>query len=115
MTEPLPPSLPRGARRLEPSELAGHACTLGIVLGLTPTEALVAVGIWLGIGDKQIADWLERSVPTVHTHLQAIYRKLVDQGISRGRVALAVAVERSVAPSRNMDEADESDGGVRHA
>lgn len=64
-------------------------------LTLSPTQALVALGIWRGMSEKQIAGWIERSPATVHSHLRAIYQRLRAEGVT-GQVQLALAVERVI-------------------
>jgi len=59
-------------------------------LTLSPTQALVALGIWRGMSAKQIAGWLKRSESTVQAHLRVAYARTGH----RGQVALALAVER---------------------
>jgi DNA-binding NarL/FixJ family response regulator len=67
--------------------------TIQLQLGLSPAQAAVALGVWYGLSEKQIASWLNRSVHTVHTHLRAIYERGHDDGCI-SQVRLAIAVER---------------------
>lgn len=62
-------------------------------LELSPAQAAVALGVWYGLSEKQIASWLGKSVHTVHTHLRAIYERCHDDGCI-SQVRLAIAVER---------------------
>lgn len=73
--------------------LAEHAALLGMHSPLSPTQAMVAVGIWLGLGEKQLAGRLGKSPDTVHQHTRAIYQRFGQLGFE-GRVGVAVMVER---------------------
>lgn len=73
--------------------LTEHAALLGKHSSLSPTQAMVAVGIWLGLSEKQIAGRLGKSPDTVHQHTRAIYERFGQLGFE-GRVGVAVMVER---------------------
>jgi len=66
-------------------------------LRLTRTQAIIAIGIWQALPEKQIAAGLQRSTATVHQHTRAIYAQLAESGFV-GRVGVAVAVERVLGP-----------------
>ncbi|MDZ4257836.1 MAG: hypothetical protein U0974_08925 [Gemmatimonadales bacterium] len=75
------------------SFLSEHAALLRKHLPLSPTQAIVAVGIWLSLPEKQIAAGLGKSSATIHQHTRAIYAQFGQLGFA-GRVGVAVAVER---------------------
>lgn len=63
---------------------------------LPPAMAEIAVGIWYGLSEKQIATWLGKPRNTVHEHLRRLYR---DQRWPEMtcRVTVALAVERELS------------------
>lgn len=77
-------------------------------LGLSPTQSLVAIGIWLGLSETQIAVWLGKKRPTIHSHIRTIYQKLEALGLQHGQAAIVRAVERAVKgadPAAEQDQA----------
>ncbi len=64
-------------------------------LPLSPTQAVVALGIRFGLTEDQVGTWLERSAATIHTHVRKIYERLRPLG-HVGRAGLVVAVERAL-------------------
>ncbi len=64
-------------------------------LPLSPTQAVVALGIRFGLTEDQVGTWLERSAATIHTHVRKIYERLRPLG-HVGRAGLVVAIERAL-------------------
>lgn len=65
---------------------------------LSPTQAAVALGVWGGLTEAELADWLKRSVATVHQHFRAAIRRLPSREVAKPRRAdLILAVERVLA------------------
>lgn len=66
-------------------------------------EALVALGIWLGMREKGVAMWLGRSTETIRSHLKVIYTCTAARGLDRTHVAVALSVERVIRPDDGGD------------
>lgn len=66
---------------------------------LTPAIAEVALGLWYGLTEKEVARWLGKSRDTVHEHVLRLYR---DQRwpAMKCRVTVALAVERELSGPR---------------
>ncbi len=84
-------------------ELASMQKVVESGLGLSPTQALVALGIWRGLKEKQIAEWLEKQPGTIHSHIQDIYQRCLKRG-RHDRVAVAVRVERVLSTAGSVDD-----------
>jgi DNA-binding NarL/FixJ family response regulator len=61
---------------------------------LSPMQAAVALGVWAGLTEKEIAGWLDRSPETIHDHVRDGCRRLAARGIQR-RTDLVRVVERA--------------------
>jgi DNA-binding NarL/FixJ family response regulator len=63
---------------------------------LTQAMAEIAIGIWYGLSEKQMATWLNKPKNTVHEHVRRLYR---DQRWPemKCRVTVALAVERELS------------------
>lgn len=63
---------------------------------LTQAMAEIAIGIWYGLSEKEIAAWLDKPQNTVHEHVRRLYR---DQRWPemKCRVSVALAVERELS------------------
>lgn len=92
----LPPSLPPGTPRLDRGEVARWVEKVRATLKLSPMQTCVAIGIWLGMSESQVAEWLDRAQPTIHAHIGGIYRRLDRMECPRGHVGVALAVERAI-------------------
>lgn len=78
-------------------------------LPLSPKQAEVAIGIWAGLSEKQVAAWLGRAEGTVHAHLRKIHLRLRQRGFV-GQVGIAIAAERALTESGfhfTLDPGDE--------
>lgn len=60
---------------------------------LTPAMAEVALAVWHGLSQKEVARWLGKPKGTVHEHLRRIYRDSRWPEM-KCRVTVALAVER---------------------
>jgi DNA-binding NarL/FixJ family response regulator len=63
---------------------------------LSPLQAAVALGLWAGLADKEIAGWLDRSYWTVRSHEREVRRRLRRHGVQR-RSDVVRVVERALS------------------